>query len=308
MVGQLASSQAEAIASQIVAQRLVDGLAAQRQQFVDFLSPVWRGEITKPAFLGDLDLKTTAIEEFVANLLPEAMTRESVAKYLQEGDEDSAMAKFGAAVRQDLEALQVKMSKFNPEISRLRRKTIDLREAYYQRKLYPDTNSTLRFTYGKVTGYSPRDGVEFRFFTSPEGIREKHTGEEPFDAPAKVLELVAKKDWGRYADEKLGTLPVCFLTDNDITGGNSGSPIMNGKGELIGLAFDGNYEAMTSDFQYSDRTSRTINVDIRYVLWCTEKVAELGRLIEEMDLSSQELKAQGRFNLSGLEQNPRPVG
>ena len=113
---------------------------------------------------------------------------------------------------------------------------------------------------------------------------EKYTGVEPFDSPSKLRELVAKKDWGNYADKKLGTLPVCFLSNTDITGGNSGSPILNAKGELLGLAFDGNYEAMTSDYQFDPSITRTINVDIRYVLWCTEKVAGMKRLIDEMKL------------------------
>jgi Peptidase S46 len=137
---------------------------------------------------------------------------------------------------------------------------------------YPDANSTLRMSYGKVQDYEPRDGVHYKYKTTIAGIMDKYKpGDYEFDLPKKFLELYANKDFGQYAD-KDGEMPVAFITNNDITGGNSGSPVLNAKGELIGLAFDGNWEAMSGDIVFDQKYKRCINVDIRYVLWCIEKL------------------------------------
>lgn len=154
--------------------------------------------------------------------------------------------------------------------------------AFRKVPLYPDANSTIRFTFATVKGYYPRDGVYFKPFTTLEGVLAKHTGEEPFDCPPKLLLASEKVGPGRHRDAALGTLPVNFLSTNDITGGNSGSPIMNGKGELIGLAFDGNWESMTSDYQFDPALTRTINVDARYMLWVMEHVDGAHNLLKEM--------------------------
>lgn len=149
---------------------------------------------------------------------------------------------------------------------------------------YPDANSTLRLTYGTVRPYKPRDAVKYHWITYIDGIIEKmdNTNDE-FKVPAKLVELYEKKDYGQYVDET-GNLPVAFLSDNDITGGNSGSPILNGEGHLIGLAFDGNWEWLCSNLLFSVELQRTINVDVRYVLWVIDKFAGAGHLIEEMDI------------------------
>lgn len=149
---------------------------------------------------------------------------------------------------------------------------------------YPDANFTLRFTYGSVKTYKPRDAVSYDWQTTLAGVIEKDTGVEPFDVPAKLKELHQKKDFGSYADARLNDIPVAFLTDNDITGGNSGSPLINGKGELIGLAFDGNYEGLGVDYVFDPAMCRTLNVDIRYVLFLTEKFAGAGYLLSEMQI------------------------
>jgi V8-like Glu-specific endopeptidase len=149
---------------------------------------------------------------------------------------------------------------------------------------YPDANLTLRMTYGKIGGYSPADAVNYRYYTTAAGALAKHTNADPFDVPDDMIAKVKAKDFGRYADKATGSMFTCFLSDTDITGGNSGSPIMNGRGEMIGIAFDGNYEAMTSDFRFEPELTRTINVDIRYVLWCTEKLAGMKRLVDEMKI------------------------
>jgi len=165
----------------------------------------------------------------------------------------------------------------------------DLRKVYldglYEWKgsgMYPDANSTIRFTWGPVKGYRPADAVWYYPFTSLTGVVEKNTGEEPFDAPAGLVTLAEKKDFGRWADPQLKDVPVAFLNQCDITGGNSGSPVMNAKGEIIGVAFDGNYEAMISDWQYDYALQRCIAVDIRYVLFITEKYGQAGFLLKEM--------------------------
>lgn len=149
---------------------------------------------------------------------------------------------------------------------------------------YPDANSTLRVTYGTVLGGSPQDGLIYEPFTRLEGITAKDTGEDPFNSPQSQLDLIEAKDYGAYALESLGTVPVNFLSDLDSTGGNSGSPTLNGKGELVGLLFDGTIESVNSDWDFDPRTTRTIHVDTRYMLWVMEKVDGAQRLIDEMTL------------------------
>lgn len=143
--------------------------------------------------------------------------------------------------------------------------------------VYPDANLSLRITYGNVMGYSPKDGVAYTEFTSLDGLAAKATGEEPFDAPKNQLELIA----GMTAEEK-AAIPVNFLSDLDITGGNSGSPVLNGKGELVGLAFDGNWESVSSNWVFDPTMTRMIAVDHRYMLWIMDKVFPAPHLLQEM--------------------------
>ena len=146
---------------------------------------------------------------------------------------------------------------------------------------YPDANSTMRLTYGKVIGYNPTDGVECKPFTTLDGIIEKENPSiDVFNVPAKLKQLWQTKDYGRYGVN--GSVPVCFLTDNDITGGNSGSPTLDANGNLIGIAFDGNLEAMSCDYAFEPEIQRTIIVDIRYVLFVVDKYAGATNLIDEM--------------------------
>ncbi len=150
--------------------------------------------------------------------------------------------------------------------------------------MYPDANSTMRLTYGKIGGYSPKDGVTYNYYTTLDGVMQKEDPENPeFVVPAKLKELWKAKDYGRYANEK-GELPTCFLSNNDITGGNSGSDVLNAKGELIGLAFDGNYESMSSDILFETNLQRCISVDIRYVLFIIDKFGGAGYLLNEMNI------------------------
>lgn len=150
--------------------------------------------------------------------------------------------------------------------------------------MYPDANFTMRMTYGNVLPYRPADGVIYDYYTTLSGIMEKENPEDPeFVVPAKLRELWTAKDYGRYAMQN-GEVPVAFLSNNDITGGNSGSPVMNSRGELLGLAFDGNWEAMSGDIAFEPELQRTISVDIRYVLFIVDKFAGARHLVDEMTL------------------------
>jgi hypothetical protein len=159
-----------------------------------------------------------------------------------------------------------------------------LMEMEKDKTLYPDANSSMRLTYGTVGDYIPRDGVKYGYFTTLKGYIEKEIpGDDEFDVPARLKELYYAKDFGRYADAD-GNLHTCFTTNNDITGGNSGSPVINRKGELIGIAFDGNWEAMSGDLAFENDIQKCINVDIRFVLWIIDKMAGAQNLIDEMTI------------------------
>ncbi|PLX03265.1 MAG: serine protease [Marinilabiliales bacterium] len=159
-----------------------------------------------------------------------------------------------------------------------------LREMKPEKNYYPDANFTMRLTYGTVEDYYPEDAVHFQYYTTMDGIMQK---EDPnnfeFIVPAKLKELYKNKDFGPYGN-KCGSMNVCFLTDHDITGGNSGSPVINAKGELIGLAFDGNWEAMSGDIAFEPELQRTINVDIRYVMFIIDKFAGAQNIIDELTI------------------------
>jgi hypothetical protein len=161
-----------------------------------------------------------------------------------------------------------------------------LRESKLNTIQYPDANSTLRLTYGKVRALpaDKRNDAKINNYTTMTGMVNKYkAGDAEFDLPSRLLELNKAKDFGQYAD-KAGYMPVNFLTDTDITGGNSGSPVLNGKGELIGVAFDGNIEAMAGDVIFDKKLQRTINLDIRFVLWIIDKYAGAQNIIDEMTI------------------------
>jgi hypothetical protein len=158
-----------------------------------------------------------------------------------------------------------------------------LMEMYPERDFYSDANSTLRLNYGTVGDYSPRDAVLYLHETTLEGVMQKEDPDNfEFIVPAGLKELYLSKDYGEYGEN--GKMKVCFLSNNDTTGGNSGSPVINGKGELIGLVFDGNWESMSGDVAFETELQKCINVDIRYVLLVIDKFAGATHLVDEMTL------------------------
>jgi hypothetical protein len=174
----------------------------------------------------------------------------------------------------------------NNELGRLYLKGIMEMNPGKAKMMYPDATFTMRVSYGSVKSYRPRDAVFYDYVTTSKGLLEKYIpGDYEFDLPARQIELLKKKDFGQYADPVRKDLVIGFITTNDITGGNSGSPVINGKGELIGLAFDGNYEALSHKLAFDKDLNRTICVDIRYVLWCIDKLGGATNIINELKLA-----------------------
>ena len=152
-------------------------------------------------------------------------------------------------------------------------------------KMYPDANLTMRVSYGNVKSYQPRDAVRYDYVTTMKGVLEKYKpGDYEFDLPEKLLDLARKKDFGQYIDRQRNDLVVGFITTNDITGGNSGSPVLDASGNLIGLCFDGNYEALSHKLAFDKDLNRTICLDVRYLLWCVDKLGGAGNIIAELKL------------------------
>jgi len=173
----------------------------------------------------------------------------------------------------------------NNELGRLYLKGIMEINPTAAKKMYPDANFSMRVSYGNVKSYNPRDAVHYDYYTTSEGILEKYIpGDYEFDLPAKEIELLKKRNFGQYIDKRHNDLLINFITTNDITGGNSGSPVMDAYGNLIGLAFDGNYEALSHKIQFDKDLNRTICVDVRYVLWCIDKLGGAKNIIDELKL------------------------
>lgn len=182
----------------------------------------------------------------------------------------------------EVQKIQARQQQFNLTVGRVRPLLIEGMSEMKNMKPYPDANRTLRFSYGEVKGYVPREAISYSPFTSLGGVVEKDTGREPFDVPEKLKQLYRAKDFGPYA--VAGDVPVDFLTTNDIIGGNSGSPMLNGRGEQVGIVFDGNYEGLGNDFFYNEAKQRTIAVDIRYVLFVTDKFGGANWILKELDI------------------------
>lgn len=197
---------------------------------------------------------------------------------------DSTVMFFRATQQHFAENIQPRLNELQDQINRLQRDYMKAQmEVMTERKFYPDANRTMRVTYGQVQGYQPRDGVKYGYLTDLDGVMEKYIpGDYEFDVPEKLRQLHANKDYGRYGEN--GRMPVCFIATNHTTGGNSGSPVLDAYGNLIGLNFDRVWEGTMSDINYDPSICRNIQVDIRYVLFIIDKFANAGHLVDEMDL------------------------
>lgn len=197
---------------------------------------------------------------------------------------DDSMVSFAAGLRRALDAKEWKDREIEGAMLRLRPAYVEALRKQREGRLYPDANGTLRVSFGRVGGYSPRDSVQYAAQTSLAGIVEKNTGAKPFDSPKMLLAASGGRRLGPYEDPDLKDVPVNFLSGGDITNGSSGSATLNASGKLAGLAFDGNYEAMGSDYVVNPEVSRTIHVDSRYMLWVMDAVDGAHNLLREMGL------------------------
>ena len=201
---------------------------------------------------------------------------------------DAFLSNYTAKFRPKISEVQARLDKGN------RLFVAGLRVMMPEKKFYPNANSTMRLTYGQVKEYDPRDAVEYEEYTTLRGVMEKEDPTNPeFVVPTRLKSLYKATDYGMYAEN--GELHTCFISTNDITGGNSGSPVINGKGHLIGCAFDGNWEAMSGDIFFEDQIQRTISVDIRYILFLIDKLGDAGHIVDEMQLlrKGKVVKRQG---------------
>jgi len=240
------------------------------------------------------DFKTMDIDAFVKDLFAESVfaSEDKLKAAVAKGDASFLKTDKAAEISKSLQGVFPKriegyMKQANDLISPSESYTAGLLEWKKGQPSYPDANFTMRLTYGSVKPYSPKDAITYQCYTTLDGVMEKEDSTNyEFIVPAKLKALYEAKDFGQYAMAN-GKQPVCFLTNNDITGGNSGSPVMNAKGELIGLAFDGNWESMSSDVMFEPDLQRCICVDIRYVLFLVDKLGGAGYLVNEMDIAKK---------------------
>jgi len=202
---------------------------------------------------------------------------------------DDPFLQFAVALYADNRAIEREDEELQGLFQEYRPRVMAARLAFQRsegKAVYPDANGTLRVTYGDVRGGAARDGLMYLPFTTLEGVRAKETGVEPFASPTALLEAVRDRRYGRFKDPRLGTVPVDFLSTLDTTGGNSGSPTLNARGELVGLLFDGTYDSINSDWYFDENTNRSIHVDIRYVLWLMDEIDGADQLLREMGVAA----------------------
>ncbi len=244
-----------------------------------------------PDFINNAKNNFNSYEAYINDVFKRSIfvTKERFFKFMDQPDfkllENDPAYIEALSVYKKYDELKATLKPYNEKLKRANRLWMrGLMEMQKDKLFYPDANFTMRLTYGTIKGYSPKDAVYYNYFTTLKGVMEKEDPDNPdFIVPEKLKQLYKKKDYGQYAD-KDGTMHVCFLTNNDITGGNSGSPVFNGNGELIGLAFDGNWEAMSGDIAFEPKLQRTICVDVRYVLFIIDKYGNDKRLIDELKL------------------------
>jgi hypothetical protein len=243
--------------------------------YANVVDKKFKGDIGK--FVDDLFAKSVFSDQAKLNAFLEKPVLKTI--------ESDPVVLTSASINKVKSEVENEMSRFDGNLTIGKRLwTAALREMAPEKTLYPDANSTMRLSFGSVLDYDPRDAVTYKYFTTLQGVVDKYKeGDYEFDLPKRLIELNNKKEFGRYGSPK-GYMPVCFTTNNDITGGNSGSPVMNANGELIGLAFDGNWEAMSGDVAFEPDLQRCIVVDIRYVLWIMDIYAGAKNLVDEMTI------------------------
>ncbi len=245
-----------------------------------------------PSFYNLIDTKFKGdVDAFVDNMFAKSIftSQEKLNAFLQAPSlkvlqKDPAYI-VSRSIAEVTSAVQKDLSSFSENLAKGQRLYLaGVMEYVPEKTEYPDANSTMRLTYGKVLDYYPYDAVHYDWITTLDGVIQKYKpGDYEYDLPQRLIDLNNRKEFGRYASPD-GYMPVCFITNNDITGGNSGSPVINGYGELIGLAFDGNWEAMTGNIAFEPDLQRCIAVDIRYVLWVMDIYSGAGYLLNEMDI------------------------
>lgn len=253
----------------------------EAQRF-DFVEKLFAGKQGEARLRAEADFARSMVESSHYNT-PNAIAGLFDMSLAQMRAANDPLLNFAIALGAALNDAQEKSNNFNAVIARWRPLYVAGMAEMHGGKPYPDANRTLRFTYGSVKGYVPQEAMTASAFTTLSGVLAKDTGREPFNAPSKLRDLENAKDFGPYAP-KGGDVPVNFLSTTDIIGGNSGSPIMNAKGEQVGIVFDGNYEGLGNDFFYNDARGRTISVDIRYVLFITDKFGGAGWILQELSM------------------------
>jgi len=264
------------------------------------LTALYRGRITadRPTWHAMLDEKYKGSAMAYANKLFETsvfVNKDRLMKFLEKPsakviDKDLAYIAASSASSHAMNFRSLNpQQKFNKG---MRQFVAGLREMSPDKAFAPDANSTMRVTYGIVDDYKAADAVHYDYYTTAAGIMEKRDNSNPeFVVPDKLAELITKKDFGRYANEK-GELPACFIHNLDITGGNSGSPVIDGDGNIVGIAFDGNWEAMSGDIAFEPELQRTISVDIRYVLFVVEKLMGGKNIVDELKYVKKKPKVE----------------
>ena len=243
----------------------------------DFLAPITRGGDVD-AFVDEMYAKTRLTDKAALEQM-----LEDPAQAIESMDDpflDLAKTLYPVAKEREARAEEIR-GKQDALFALL----LDVKREFKGDTFLPDANGTLRFTYGRIRGYEPADAVYYGPLTTVEGVLEKTTGEEPFNPPQKILDLIKAKDYGRFENPDLHSVPTAMLYNMDTTGGNSGSPIFNAKGELVGVNFDRAFEATINDYAWSESYSRSIGVDIRYVLWIVEKFGGATHLLQELGVN-----------------------
>ena len=243
-----------------------------------------------PAIIGEKNPEK-AIDEFIeqayerTQLANREFLEESLDKSAQEvKNMDDPLIKLAAALYPTYQERKETEETRRGALDQLYALLIDVKKEFLQADFMPDANGTLRLTYGYIRGYSPRDAVYYSPLTTADGVVEKTTGAEPFDTPQELLALIKEKEYGQFEHPSLKSVPVAMLYNMDTTGGNSGSAVLNARGELVGINFDRAFEATINDFAWSEDYSRSIAVDIRYVLWITEQFGNADFLLKEMQV------------------------